>query len=101
MKSLLITSYSNYIKSFRIFDNYLLGKFELAKSLPTKRTYTINLVFSFKKKISLQITGFCKFFTKNFSKGCSFHIIYTYGKSNILSIFPFYSPKFLSFFLNK
>jgi hypothetical protein len=100
MKKLIHNSYSIYVKNSKILNNYLLSKFNSAKFLKSKKIYTISILFSFKKNFILQITGFCKSFIRIFSKGCSFHIVYTYGKSYIFHIFSFYSPKFLNFMFN-
>ena len=77
--------------------SYSLSRMRLLHSIVNKRIYTISVVFSFKKKTKIQVTGFCKSFFRRASKGASFHLIYIYGKSYLVHIFPFYSCKFLAF----
>ena len=98
MKKLLITKYSDFsFTNSKLNTFYSPFRMRLLHAVANKRIYTVSIVFSFKKKTKIQVTGFCKSFFKRASKGASFRIIYTYGKSYIIHIFPFYSNKFLSF----
>ena len=101
MKKLYSTNYSLYTQlDLNKNTCYSLKRFKLSSFIKNRSIYTLNIIFSFKKKSNIQITGFCKSFYKPFSKGSSFHVVYNFGKTFIVQIFPFFSPKFLNFSLN-
>jgi len=82
MKKLLTTKYHTFFfLNSKLNNSYSLSRVRLLRGVVSKRIYTISVIFSFKKKTKIQVTGFCKSFFRRSSKGASFHLIYIYGKS--------------------